>query len=276
MIPELVSAENYWICLSQLISFPEEVQMLKLNLEIHKSGCLALFHPFLDTMGVLRIGGRTGNSKISYINLHPIILNGNHVLTRLIIRAEHLRLLHAGPTLLTAELCRRFYIISCRKTVRSITRQCLVCRKDSIKPQPQKMGQLPMERVTPDSIFENVGVDYAGPLYVKYGSVRKPIVLKSYVCVFVSLSVKAVHLELVSDLTTEAFIAALRRFMARRGHPSMIWSDNGTNFRGANRELREFLKNNAPKVKYPSFVFPNRSCGSSSLNVPLILADYGR
>lgn len=135
------------------------------------------------------------------------------------------------------------------------------------------MGQLPMERVTPDSIFENVGV---GPLYVKYGSVRKPTVLKSYVCVFVSLSVKAVHLELVSDLTTEAFIAALRRFMARRGHPSMIWSDNGTNFRGANRELREFLKNNAPKVKYPSFVLPNRSCGSSSLNVPLILADYGR
>ncbi len=161
------------------------------------------------------IGGRTGNSKISYINLHPIILNGKHVLARLIIRAEYLRLLHAGPTLLTAELCRRFY------TVRSVTRQCLVCRKDSVKPQTQKMGQLPMERVTPDSIFENVGVDYAGPLYVKYGSVRKPTVLKSYVCVFVSLSVKAVYLELVSDLTTEAFIAALRRFMARRGHPSI-------------------------------------------------------
>ena len=274
MIPELVSAENYWICLSQLISFPEEVQMLKLNLEIHNSSCSASFHPFLDTMGVLRIGGCTGNSKISYINLHPIILNGNHVLTRLIIRAEHLRLLHAGPTLLTAELCRRFYIISCRKTVRSITRQCLVCRKDSIKPQPQKMGQLPMERVTPDSIFENVGVDYAGPLYVKYGSVHKPTVLKSYVCVIVSLSVKAVHLELVSDLTTEAFIAALRRFI---GHPSMIWSDNGTNFCGANRELREFsefLEEQRTQGQISKFCSSKQIVWSSSLNVPLILADY--
>ena len=96
-----------------------------------------------------------------------------------------------------------------------------------------------MERVTPDLVFENVGVDYAGPLYVKYGSVRKPTVLKAYVSVFVSLSVKAVHLELVSDLTAESFIATLRRFIARRGHPSMIWSDNGTNFVGANRELKE-------------------------------------
>ncbi len=95
MIPELVSAENYWICLSQLISFPEEVQMLKLNLEIHNSSCLASFHPFLHD-------GRITDwwtywklqDVIIYINLHPIILNGNHVLTRLIIRAEHLRLLH--------------------------------------------------------------------------------------------------------------------------------------------------------------------------------------
>ena len=86
-----------------------------------------------------------------------------------------------------------------------------------MKPQPPQMGQLPLERVTPDSVFNRVGLDYAGPLYVKYGYVRKPIVVKSYVCVFVSLSVKAVHLELVSDMTTDAFIATLRRFIARRG-----------------------------------------------------------
>ena len=101
------------------------------------------------------------------------------------------------------------------------------------------MGQLPVERVTPGTVFEKVGVDYAGPVLVKYGTVRKPTVLKAYICVFVSLTVKAVHLEVVSSLTSEAFVAALRRFVARRGHPSLIWSDNGTNFVGTNRELRE-------------------------------------
>ncbi len=95
------------------------------------------------------------------------------------------------------------------------------------------MGQLPTERITPDTVFENVGLDYAGPLYLKRGSVRKPTILKSYVCVFVSMSVKAVHLELVSDLT------CLRRFIARRGKSTSIWSDHGTNFVGANRVLKE-------------------------------------
>ena len=239
LIPELVRAENYWIVLSQYVSFPEEIQSLKVNSDIPSNSSLVPLSPFLDEWGVLRVGGRIGNSRISYVNLHPIVLHGKHTLTRLIIRTEHLRLLHAGPTLLTAELCRRFHIISCRKTIRSVLRQCVPCLKNSIKPQPQKLGQLPMERITPDSIFKNVGVDYAGPLYVKYGSVRKPTVLKAYVCVFVSLSVKAVHLELVSDLTAESFISALRRFIARRGHPAMIWSDHGTNFVGANRELKE-------------------------------------
>jgi len=96
-----------------------------------------------------------------------------------------------------------------------------------------------MERVTPDAVFDRIGVDYAGPIYVKYGYVRKPTVVKTYVCVFVSLTVKAVHLELVSDLSTDAFIACLRRFISRRGIPGLIWSDHGSNFVGAARELKE-------------------------------------
>ena len=100
------------------------------------------------------------------------------------------------------------------------------------------MGQLPLERVTPGSVFEKVEVDYTGPIQVKHGMVRKPVIVKAYVCVFKSLSVKAVHREAVSKPTSEAFVAAaLRSFIARRGYPSLIWSDNGTNFVGANREL---------------------------------------
>ena len=76
------------------------------------------------------------------------------------------------------------------------------------------MGQLPKECVTPDSIFDRVGIDYAGPVLIKLAHVRKPTIVKAYVCVFVALSVKAVHLELVSDLTSEAFLACLRCFIA--------------------------------------------------------------
>ena len=89
------------------------------------------------------------------------------------------------------------------------------------------------------SSFDTVGVDFAGPIKTKYGHVRKPVIVKSYVCLFVCLSIKAVHLEPVSDLTSDAFIAALRRFIARRGKPRLIMSNHGTNFVGANRELQE-------------------------------------
>ena len=124
--------------------------------------------------------------------------------------------------------------------MRSITRQCTTCRCLVIRPQHQTLGQLPFEWITLGSVFEKVGVDYGGPFLVKYGFVCKPTIVKVYLCIFVSLSVRAVHLELVSDL---AFITALRRFVARRGHPSLIWSDHETNFVGANRELADFLQN---------------------------------
>ena len=110
-----------------------------------------------------------------------------------------------------------------------------------IEPKPQSLGQLPIEQLTPGPVFDKTGLDYAGPLHIKYGHVRKPTTVKAYVFVFVSLTVKAVHLELVTDLTSEAFLACLRRFIARRGYPSLLWSDHGSNFMGANREIKEII-----------------------------------
>ena len=104
------------------------------------------------------------------------------------------------------------------------------------------MGQLPIERITPDIVFENVGIDYAGLIYIKYGHVHKPTVVKAYICVFVSLSVKAIHLEIVSDFTSESFISTLRRFIACSGKPSLMWSDHGSNFVVAQKELEEIVK----------------------------------
>ena len=196
--------------------------------------------PFLDqSNALLRVGGRVSHSDLSYSKKHPFILHGAHPLTRLIIRGEHVRLMHAGPTLLMSSLSRQFHVIGLRKAVRAVTRQCITCRRHTVKPASQLLGQFPVERVTPGSVFTRVGVDYAGPFQIKYGYVKKPTILKAYICLFVCLAVKAVHLELVSDLTTEAFIAALRRFTARRGYPTLIWSDHGTNFVGADRELKE-------------------------------------
>ena len=91
-------------------------------------------------------------------------------------------------------------------------------------------------------VFGKVGVDYAGPFLLKLGKVRKPIVVKAYVCVFVCITTKAVHLELVSDLTKEAFLATIKCFVARRGIPEVIRSDNGTNFIGACNKLKELYQ----------------------------------
>ena len=239
---ELQAAEAYWVTVVQQDHFAKELTAIKESQKLHNSSPLLSLRPILDSPGLLRVGGRECNSAAPFSSQHPIILHGKHPITRLIVHSEHSRLLHAGPTLLTCSLNRRYHITGCRKLIRSITRGCITCRRISAKPQAQLVGQLPIERVTPDLVFDKVGVDYAGPVYIKYGFVRKPTVVKAYICVFVSLSVKAVHLELVSDLTSDAFIACLRRFISRRGKPSLIWSDHGTNFVGAAREIRELVK----------------------------------
>ena len=141
--------------------------------------------------------------------------------------------------LVSSSLFRKFHLVGGHRAIHSIVRSCVTCRRRTPKTKPQMMGQLPPERITPDMVFKHVGLDFAGPMYLKRGSVRKPTIFKSYVCVFISTSVKAVHLEVVSNLSTESFIACLRRFIARRGKPSSIWSDHSTNFVGANRILKE-------------------------------------
>ncbi|XP_043064523.1 uncharacterized protein LOC122320480 [Drosophila ficusphila] len=103
------------------------------------------------------------------------------------------------------------------------------------------MADLPKERVDSCKAFTVTGVDYCGPfMYKPEGRKRQP--LKCYICIFICFATKAVHMELVADLSTPTFLAALRRFIATRGRPKCIWSDNATNFTGAKNELAELRR----------------------------------
>ena len=136
-------------------------------------------------------------------------------------------------------LAEDFYIVGIKSLLRQISRNCVICQKAYARVATQRMGLLPITRVKPSPPFAVTGIDYAGPLLIRRGHARKPTLLKSYACLFICCTTKAVHIELVSDLTSEAFLAALSRFTDRRGCPSTILSDNATNFVGANRELRD-------------------------------------
>ncbi|XP_055610355.1 uncharacterized protein LOC129757230 [Uranotaenia lowii] len=109
------------------------------------------------------------------------------------------------------------------------------------KSMEQFMGELPVARVTISPPFSRTGVDYFGPVYIRPGPRR--VAVKAYVSLFICLVTKAIHLELVSDLSTEKFLQALRRFIGRRAIPSDIYSDNGTNFVGARNQLQELFTN---------------------------------
>ena len=253
---ELRHAEVYWITFIQREQFAREIDALKAGKRIPRSSSLISLNPFLDDRGLLRVGGREHHSSRLYDIQHPLILHAKHLFTKRLIVSEHKRLLHAGPTLLSTSLHRRFHLVRGRNAIRSVTRACVTCRRNFPRLQSQLMGQLPAKRITPDLVFNNVGVDYAGPIYVKRGATRRPCIVKAYVAVFVSLTVKAVHLEAVSDLTAEAFVACLRRFVARRGKPESIWSDHGTNFVGANNILKDlytFLRQPSTEESVTSF-----------------------
>ena len=173
--------------------------------------------------------------QLTFSKRHPILLPGNHAVVKLLIASEHLWLLHAGPTLVAGSLSQNYCILGGRWS-------CVKCRRVHSRLTPQIRGQLPSDRLNPGTIFHCVGVDYAGPIWTKSGHIWKPTMNKTYVAVFVFLSVKAVHLEAVTELTIAAFVATLRRFITRWATRATIWSDNGTNLFGASSEIGKMIR----------------------------------
>nr|CAH7738741.1 unnamed protein product [Callosobruchus chinensis] len=247
---ELSAALTYLVKLSQTESFPEEIATLKRRNSLQTSSKLLSLNPFLDDDGLLRVGGRLQNSSFHYEVKHPAIISSKHKFTKLLFEAEHKRLLHAGPQQLLFSIRQRYWPISGRNLAKQTVHSCLRCYRLKPALYLPLMGSLPKERVTPAPPFFTTGVDYAGPILIKSKSSRGATLTKAYIALFICFTTKAIHLELVCDLTKDAFIGAFRRFTARRGKPSEVWSDNGTNFKGAHSELLElasFLdKNQTP------------------------------
>lgn len=135
----------------------------------------------------------------------------------------------------------KYWIIQGRDFIRKIYRSCVVCARYSHRSFSPLMGNLPSERVNISKPFNYTGVDFFGPYFVHYRLSRGSRPLKMYALVFVCFSTKACHFEVCNDLKTETFLQALKRFIARRGTPSKIFSDNGTTFSAASKVVKQDL-----------------------------------
>ena len=236
---ELEESELRLLARSQKRSFPDELQKFHSGDRLKALSSLLPLNPKLGSGGLLTVGGRLNHSSLSHSKRHTKFLHRSDILTRIIVSFEHLSLLHAGCTLILSVVGRSFHIIGARRLIRTVCRRCITCKKVAARTETQIMGQLLIHRVTPSPTSTKSGIYFSRPLLIRKGHTRKPVYIKSYVCILVCFATKAVHLELVSDLTTEAFIACFRRFISRRGLPTDVFSDNGSNFVRASNELSE-------------------------------------
>nr|CAB3263155.1 uncharacterized protein LOC104265735 [Phallusia mammillata] len=246
-VAELQKAELAVIKYVQQQEFAEEIRAhsqrdhkYAVNKRVsRKSGrSLQRLNPILVD-GVLRVGGRLHRAPVAYDLKHPVILPNKHHVTNLIIEDHHNTVQHSGMGLTWTLLRQKYWVVRGGVAVRRVLGQCIFCCRRNAPIGQQMMANLPRERITPgERPFTYVGVDYFGPLLVKQGRSE----VKRYGCIFTCLTVRAVHIEIAHSLSTDSFIDALRRLIGRRGKPKKIFSDNGTNFIGANRVLRDSLK----------------------------------
>lgn len=221
--------------------YESEIKQLKTRGCVPKKSNLRTLCPFLDEKGTLRVQGRIAQSDACYDTKHPIIMPAKDHLTKLIIVDAHHQTMHGGPQIMLNFLRAKFWIIHAKEQVKKVYRECVICLRYTTKKTTPFMGLLPEARLKPSKPFRSTGVDYCGPINIRFSPGRGAKSYKGYICLFVCMVTRAVHLEAVTDLTAKGFIAAFRRFTARRGHCQDLYSDNGTNFVGADREMRDMF-----------------------------------
>ena len=213
--------------------FPEELNYLKRNATGNGPPLVKQLRLFLDDDDVMKCRGRLENANVTRDTVYPILLPKKSVYTKLIIIAAHRRIMHGKTRATLACVREKFWIPNGRQVVKSIIRNCVTCLKAEGPcykvPDP---APLPKSRVVEGLPFQTTGVDNFGPLFIR--KVKKAeLSEKIYVCLFTCAVTRAVHLELVEDLSADAFLKAFRRFVSRRDVPKLIISDNAKNFKSA-------------------------------------------
>ena len=193
----------------------------------------------LDWTSPLRVGGRLQKSSLPVSAKHQVILPKKSNVSNLILENLHKMSGHIGRNYMLSSLHQRYWMPSVNTAIRKMIGSCIPCRRNRAKVMQQKIADLPADRLRPDEPpFTRVGIDYFGPLEVKRG--RSTV--KTYGVMFTCLAIRAVHIEKADSLSTDSCIAAIRRFIARRGTVKEMRSDNGTNLVGAQRELKREIE----------------------------------
>ena len=237
---ELQNAEVALVRLAQMEGFSKEYVALKGGSSVEERSSIISLDPVFDAQfQVIRVGGRLTSAPDTVECKHQYLLPYDHPVSKLIIHDTHLKLAHAGTEAIIASVRKKFWPMKCRLSAKKIIHQCMHCKRGNVKPAAPMMANLPAQRITPFTRpFTYTGLDYFGPMMVKRARSRK----KVWGGIFTCLVTRGVHLELTDSLQTDDFIMMLRCFVGRRGQPKEIFSDNGTQFKGADRELKESLR----------------------------------
>lgn len=229
--------------IAQYESYCEEINELKKvdipNPTVSKTSRIYNQSPYLDSMGVLRLKGRIDAAEyVRFDTKRPIILDRKHPLTRLIVIQYHEMYLHSNHETVINELRQRYSIGRLRQLLKQVRNGCVKCKIMIAKPEDPEMAPVPSSRVAAYTRpFTYTGVDYFGPMKVAIGRRQE----KRWGALFTCLTTRAIHVEIAHSLSTDSFIMCYRNFINRRGQPREIYCDRGTNFVGAEKELKEEL-----------------------------------
>lgn len=225
------------ITMQQVISFAKERTTLEQKKTLPKRHWMSTLSPFMDENNILCVGGRLDRSNLPTSRRHPMLLQKGK-LVDIYIRYIHEENGHAGKGLVERIVAETFWIPALGSRVKKIVNSCVICiRWNAARVQP-RMGDLPAVRVNPSPPFTHVGVDLAGFFTVKASPLRFEKTMKVWIALFVCMCSKAVHLEIVSDLSAEKFMEAFARFCGRRTVPTHLYSDQATNFHGADNVMQ--------------------------------------
>ena len=170
---ELKAAKFKLLLVSQLHIYSVEISHLQKKQALLTSHSLSNLAPYLDSMGLVRVGGRLSKAGLAPQVAHPVILSIRSHITKLLVENTHHLALHAGPTTTMALLSSSYYIPTVKRFLKGLSRRCVSCQKAYAKASTQRMGELPAARSQPSRPFSITGIDFAGPFIRKEGKQTK-------------------------------------------------------------------------------------------------------